>query len=70
MEAQIATFKDITGRCQWDDWEQTVNESKLHRLDAQSCYMSISNAKSILLLGKEIYNICLFVLTHSSPAKS
>lgn len=70
MEAEIATFKDITGRCQLDEWEQTANESKLHRLDVQSCYMSISNVKSILLLGKEIYHFCLFFLTHSSPAES
>lgn len=26
MEAEIATFKDTAGHCQWDDWKQTVTE--------------------------------------------
>lgn len=40
MEAQRATIGGEKGRCQSDQWEQTANESKLHRGDSRPCHMS------------------------------
>lgn len=59
------------GRCQLDEWEQTANESKLHRLDAQSCYMSTNQHQTLKLCccDKEIQHFCpLFHTVHQKNA--